>query len=573
MQPIDLSKISAETNKIESEKTSATNSSKDVSSIKDLNSETINTKLSSAIAEKQRLAIGLLLKQTLQNLTNEGLLSVNTQKALLSAKNILPGEFTQLYIQDRVQQHKLADTLATTQLKPSPLTNGTVNQWFSGQLLQTIVYQGSQNGTASLLVNKEGQFSPSLISQLNLITQNDKSISNEIIKNSQVVQIKTSLEILAGQQLLLQVNKSASNISFELKHPPRESNIVSQYINQLISRQQALPQLIASLKEISTQTNQTNTFFTPAFKSQVDSVLQQFPQLSQLSTGKEVKSALQNSGQFLESKILNSAQNTVTQHTLNHTNITSDTKNLTPPNITNTQISTTDLKAGLSRLVNLIKNNEAILAPQLLTAQSSLYKSIATDGLIKPNVHTTAFFDLPAQTVHAQVQKAVANANLFQLNNHLLIQNRILDQLESVLSRIVVTQFQSRESSDQSLMNFEIPFRHNDQQEILQLKIREEFKEKEADLGNKIWTVNMAFYLQSLGGIRIYITLDKKDLAIQFWTEEKESKALFQKYFYLLNERLTSEGFTISQLAAFHGIPKEAEKEQIKSHFIVDERV
>ena len=149
MQPIDTSKLSAEIRQSDSD------ISKDISS-----------KMASVIADKQRAAIGLLLKQTLQRLPEAGLLSVDTQKAILSAKNILPGEFTQLYIQDRVQQHKLAEILANQPAKPEQLTLGTIRQWFSGQVIQSIVYQPTQNGFASLLVNVSGQFNPNTLSQL-----------------------------------------------------------------------------------------------------------------------------------------------------------------------------------------------------------------------------------------------------------------------------------------------------------------------------------------------------------------------------------------------------------------------
>lgn len=556
MQPVDVSKLSAEINKAEADNSSGNN--------KHISSKEISSTLTSAMAEKQRAAIGLLLKQTLQNMSSDGLLSINTQKAILSAKNILPGEFTQLYIQDKVQQHKLAEILATQQLKPAQLTTGTVNQWFSGQLLQSIVYKGTQNGTALLLVTETGQLSPSLVSQLSVSQLSNKLVNNEIIKHTQVVQIKTELALQPGLQLLLQVNKNASGISFELKHPPGESNLISQYINQLVTKQQALPQLMASLKAISIQANQVNPYFTPQFKTQVETVLQQFPQLSQLSTGTEVKSAVHNSGLYLESKILNSPINSP-KTTANVINPQTSTAN--------TQISVTDLKAGLSRLVNLINNNEAALLPRLPSAESSLYKNIAIDNLIKSPVHSSTFFDLPGNVSHAQVQKPVPDASLFQLNNHLLLQSRILDQLEGVLSRIVVNQLQTRETGDQSFLNVELPFRHNDQQEVLQLKIRQEFKDKEAQQGNKVWTVNMAFNLQSLGGIRIYITLDKQDLAIQFWTEQQDSQQLFQHFFNLLSERLIDAGFTLSQLAAFHGIPEEAKTEQKKTQYIIDERV
>ncbi len=581
MQPIDPSKlITAETQKGESNKspddikvsanTNTSNAASPSVISKDINSADINNLVNSAIAEKQRLAIGLLLKQTLQKLSSEGLLSINTQKAILNTKNILPGEFTQLYIQERVQQHKTADSLASQPIKPPPLSIATVNQWQSGQLLQGIVYQAPQNGNASLLVHPSGQFNPALLAQIPLAQPNspvqtiEKLISNEIIKSSQEVQIKTSLDLQAGQQLLIQVNKSTSGVSFALNHAPIESNFISQYINQLVTQQQALPQLITTLKEVATQTNKANSFFTPAFKAQVESILQQFPQLSELADSKKLTSAIQNSGLYLESKIVNT--------------VSSPINNINQPALLSglsQELAQNDLKAALNRLVALINSKEAIILPKMLqSTQSSLYNHVAIDSLLaKPSVQSSLFFDLPAHVHHAQVQKTIAEASLFQLNNPLLMQGRILDQVESVLSRIIITQFQNRESGDQSFLNIEIPFKHNDQQEILQLKIREELKEKEAELGNKIWTVNMAFNLESLGGIRIYITLDKKDIAMQFWTEEKESHQLFQKYFSLLNSRLTMAGYTISQLTAFHGMPEEAEKEQNKSNFIIDERV
>ena len=573
MQPIDPSKLSTDIKKTEPDLNKEFNG-KDVNirelSSKNTSSAEISNKITSAIANQQRLAIGVLLKQTLENLSSNGLLSIDTQKAILSAKKILPGEFTQLYIQDRVQQHKLAEILAAQTIKPEQLTLGTLRQWFSGQVIQSIVYQAPQNNIALLLVNKSGKFPQNVIADLN-----NKLITNDIIKQSQLVEIKTDLKLEPGQQLLLTVNKNASEISFQLKHSPAQSNQVSQYINQLVTKQQAMPQLLASLKEIATQTNQANTFFTPQFKKQVEITLQQFPQLAQLSSGKEVKNAINNSGIFLESKVLESkvlnSTNNQQISPLNNQPVISPLNNqLVLPHNT---APITDLKAGLSQLVFLIQNNQAILLPKAVTPENSLYKNIAYDGLINSQTNLKHIIDLPGRITHAQVQMPVLDSNLFQLNNHLLLQSRILEQLEGVLSRIVISQLHTRESGDQSFFNFEIPFRHNDQQEVLQLKIREQLKEQEAEQGNKIWTVNLAFHLKTLGGIRIYITLDKQDLAIQFWTEKKESLALFQNNFSLLSERLLAAGFTLSQLKAFQGIPEEAEKEQTNSQFIIDEQV
>jgi len=274
---------------------------------------------------------------------------------------------------------------------------------------------------------------------------------------------------------------------------------------------------------------------------------------------------LQNSGQFLENKLLHATLASI--HPI-------DPLSSPIANTTIKQFSQADLKASLSQLTALIKNNEALILPKNNLLNHHLYQNIEQKNLLDAAARLAQSYELPARVNHAQVQKPIANPGLFQLNSLLILQAKVLDQLEGVLSRIIATQLQTRErSADQIQLSFEIPFRNNDQQEILQLKIREEYKETEAEKGNKIWTVNLAFHLPSLGGIRIYITLDKKDLSMQFWTEEQNAQHLFQQHFSLLSERLYDADFTISQLKAFHGIPEAAQTEQQSSQFIIDEKV
>ncbi len=676
MHSIDPSKITAELKKTDAE-----------------TAKEVNNKVNSTSVNKERLAIGQLLKQTLLNLSKKGLLSVNTQKAMLSAKQILPASYTQVYIQDKVvQQQRIESDNKSTQtaITLKQLTYGTVRQWISGQIIQAVVYQKSENGSAKLLVNSSGQFDTKILSQVSLegkeqskveslnsqvkaateilnkvtdklvqlpvtnqiqvanpiqvktetpqaqikvateilnkvlakfiqapvtdknlvanpiqaktetpqaqikvateilnkvfnnlsqpITQTlqqaskiekiilaNTPINNKIIQQSQLVQVKTDLPLQPGQQLLLHVDKKAGEVSFQIQHSPMESHKISQQINQHSLKQQALPQLLASLKEISTQINQSNTSFTAQFIKQVDKLIQQVPQLSDLSSVKEIKNVITNSGQFLENKLFISV--------IQSMNL-SDSKSKPITNSSINQLSQADLKSNLAQLVAMIQKNEALVFPKSLLSDSALYKSIEQKTKFNPGTNFTQAFDLPNKVVHAQVQAPAPDSNLSQLTSLLILQNKILAQLDGVLSRIIATQLTTRESrTEQVQINIEIPFRNNDQQEVLQLKIREEKKQSEAEKGNKIWTANMAFHLPCLGGIRIYITLDKQDLAMQFWTEEKNTQQLFQQYFSLLTERLYKAGFNISQLSVFHGIPDAAQKEQKSSTFIVDERV
>ena len=152
MHPIDPSKITSEVKKSDSE-----------------TGKEIDNKVNSAAIHKARLAIGQILKQTLPELTQQGLQSVNAQKAVLSAKQILPGAYTQAYIENKVvQQHQMAADIKTAQtpVPPPALTHGTVRQWIAGQFIQALVYQQTQNGVSGLLVNARWQFDQQSLAQI-----------------------------------------------------------------------------------------------------------------------------------------------------------------------------------------------------------------------------------------------------------------------------------------------------------------------------------------------------------------------------------------------------------------------
>jgi len=320
--------------------------------------------------------------------------------------------------------------------------------------------------------------------------------------------------------------------------------------------------LLNTLNKSDNQNQSTsvhNLIFTPEFQAKLKNITQQFPLLSQLISSTSVKASVLNSGLFLESKLLN-----IISSSINNKELLA----------VNTEIvAKTDLKALIAQIESLLKKNQAVIIPKQLLGNHLLYKNMSLDPIINSMGHLKYNADLPSTITHAQVQTPAPNNQLFQLNNPLFFQAKFIDQLEGVLSRIVINQLHSRESSDQTFMNFEIPFRHADQYEVLQLKMREQYKNEQAQEGNKIWTVNLAFHLDRLGDIRIYITLDKQDLAIQFWSEQENSQKIFEQNFYLLKERLTDAGFIISQLSSFYGLPEAAKQEQKNSLFIISERV
>ncbi len=559
----------------------------------------------STIEQKQRKAVGILLKQTLEKLSSDTLLSINTAKAILTAKQILPTELGQLILQDRVSQEQIAQQIKSQIIKPPLLTNNTVNQWFSGQLLQTIVYQATQNNYAQLLVPASGQFQ---FTQDSLSELTSSNISNKLLKQAQVIKINSNLDLSIGQQLLVQVKKEQQVVSFELKHSPNESAKISQFINQTINKQQPLNTLLAAFKEIQMAPQQSQVALSEKFVQQLSQINQQIPNLNQLNSSEKIIQAIRSSGVFLEASLLNSIKQsplsldlfeknqngTLLTASGSATSLSSTAKNnsllnhfpslslnsvISQENINNkspNQTNPFDFKAALIQLIESL-NNKPVQLSQFIPNEANKYQNIATSAHLNPLLTKKINLESGFNLQHAAVKKVLLNHPILPINNPLLSQTKLLALLEGNVSRIVLGQLQTRESSDQAFINFEIPFRHNDRLEILQLKLRQQSLAQnttdENSIDEKIWTVNLAFHLETLGEMRIYISLNKKELDFQIWTEQRRSQKIIEQYSFLLTDRLVKQGFSIHQFSVFHGIPETAQKEQETSTYLLDEQV
>lgn len=233
-----------------------------------------------------------------------------------------------------------------------------------------------------------------------------------------------------------------------------------------------------------------------------------------------------------------------------------------------------DLKLNLQRLLSVLQELTTTDRSYSPTSQSK--NKLASSLLLQhitsqePELHRLV---LPTRNKHAQVIMA-QQSQLLQNTNPMIFQQTLIEQLEGVMSRIVATQAATREQSDSNInMALEIPFKFQDKSHVLQLKFTSKDKHKNKSK-DKIWSANLAFELQSLGAIRIYIVLDGKDVSMRFWTEKQSTQQIFAENFPLLKDRLKIAGYRINEMTASLGIPKEAEKESAKNkNGIIDEHV
>ncbi|MFK5984037.1 MAG: flagellar hook-length control protein FliK [Pseudomonadota bacterium] len=359
-------------------------------------------------------------------------------------------------------------------------------------------------------------------------------------------------------------NNVAANPNSQLTAP--DTNL-KQLLNELKLMSQTIEQQLKNQANSTEQTiNKSINSYPKAFSQSIHQILEQV----NYQFNSNNKSLLNNNNpsvvQFQAQQFIKQIQQ-VTQ-TINQA-----MNNSSESSLINSQINN-DLKLNIQRLLSILQN----IGVSERVASQTATNSQSTSSLLQNIMPQDLELDrqaLPTRNKHAQVAAAQQN-QLLQMANPVLFQQMLLEQLDGVMSRIVATQAATREQPESNInMALELPFKFQDKSQVLQLKFTSENKNKNKNTSNeKIWTANLAFELQSLGAIRIYIVLNGKDIAMQFWTEKPETQQIFVANFNSLKSRLKLAGYNISEMTSSMGIPEEAEEEiKVDKKGTIDERV
>lgn len=375
------------------------------------------------------------------------------------------------------------------------------------------------------------------------------------------------------------VNNLLQNISQTLNQTAKQG-VHFQHMEQFSQVSQKIPQLLTQLTSLTqaveqNRPNQINNISQPYPQKFVQAINQFIQQISEQFTRNNQQFMSEKNLSFIRSQVNNfNQQLQQISQTINQ----SMTNN--PVQSTINQQIAQDFRVNIQRLLGVLQQiptgsqgtmGQAIPASSSGQPLNPLHNLLP--GSESSQFDSTKEMPLATKTKHAQVIPAQQNP-VFQLNNLASFQQAFAEQLEGVLSRLLATQAGNREQADSNInMTLEIPFRFQEKSQVLQLKMSSK-KHGNDDTDGKIWTANLAFELQSLGPIRVYVTLDDKDVAMQFWTENPSSQAIFKENFSLLTERLSAAGYRISQLGSYLGIPEEAQQEIKKNKLgVVDEHV
>ena len=320
---------------------------------------------------------------------------------------------------------------------------------------------------------------------------------------------------------------------------------LGQQLGNQLNRQGSLEGLFKALQGLGSQQG-----LPEGLRGSIDKLFAALPDSTQLSTPKGLAQALENSGLFLEAKLLGGQTAGLPQ----------------------------DLKANLLRLVaqllpatgsplGLPASASAALAQALPAFVRSALGSLGQGGSRQQALN----FPLPARLLQAMDGEAdletllkLAAAAVSRLQTH---------QLSSMA--------QTQVGPDGNLLTtwqLELPMRNQQELVPLQIKLQreEEAPQPEQGKGGKrgqkeqemLWRVELAFDLAPLGPLQIQAQLARGSLSSQLWAERASTANLIEAELGHLRERLVAAGLEVGELDCRQGTPPQGPRTQLEQRWV-----
>lgn len=418
-----------------------------------------------------------------------------------------------------VQQAKASTVTTLTQIDTRQLPVGTLLQ---GKVL-----------TSQALPQANGQASVfrSLVSLLNTV------------QAGATLAVDSPRPLPLGS-LLSAVVRSEQQLSFMPLSGRQDQLAIAQHLSSQQTRQASLLGLLAALQRIASDDQQ------PApLRTRIDTLLASLPDVRQLSDAKGLAHAMNNSGLFLEAKLLNGLPS-----------------GLAP-----------DLKAQVVRLIAQILPglptstpfNPATAATTLSQAMPGMLRNaLGMLGQVGARI-TPSSFPLPSRLLQSLEGEGdlehvlrLAAAAVSRLQSHQLAS---LEQTGSTADGTLQTTWQ-----------LEIPLRTGQDFMPLQVKLqREETPEQQADPEREkrdplemLWKIELSFDLSPLGPLQVQAQLAQGCLSSQLWAELPSTVRLIESQLSELRTRLLARGLSVGELNCHHGTPPQGPRTRLEQRWV-----
>jgi hypothetical protein len=349
--------------------------------------------------------------------------------------------------------------------------------------------------------------------------------------------VETPLPLPTGSLLSAQVQGS-QNLSFLPLSGRLDQLVLGQQLAAQHSSQGSLEGLFKGLQGMARQDG-----VPTELRATIDKLLGLLPDAKQLGSADGLAKAMEQSGVFLEAKLLGGQAQQLPQ----------------------------DLKANLLRLV-------AQLLPSLpggtpLPAASS--GSALAQAL--PAFVRNALGTLGQAGLRQQAMSFPLPARLLQSMDEEADLETLLKLAAAAVSRLQTHQLsslaQSQVTPEGNLLTtwqLELPMRN--QQEVVPLQVKLQ-REESASGGKKeqketLWRIELAFDLDPLGPLQVQAQLLRGSLSSQLWAERADTAQLIDQELDNLRQRLLGAGLEVGELSCCQGMPPQGPKTHLEQRWV-----
>jgi len=385
---------------------------------------------------------------------------------------------------------------------------------------------------------------------LNATVSGQKSADTLLLQiNNQLIEAKTNSNkpLFIGAQLKLVVEQQGSPAVLRVlqqESPKLIQETKQQLLRENIPKQAGMEKLTSILNQTTHNPSGIIKGLIAPIEQQIKKLIDQLPTQVNLKNEPGLKSAIKNSGIFLESKLL--AEVSKKRNSTNQAQTIAQSNN---PNIAK------DLKTNLlqlSELINKYKQDAQKPAPQL----------------IKP-AQVISFFESPTFS-NTNTKPDVKNtAVLIGVDSKVDIET-ISKQLEASIARIEVNQSKAVVTHDNQLptWSIELPVKDKRDIDLMKLDIQHDRNSKHESEKEKAWTVNLKINFEDKGAVSARLSILDKEVNATLWSEDQTLNDLIDSNISLLNTRIENCGLSMGKIVCLAARPASQDEQMSADNLI-----
>ncbi|GMR08220.1 MAG: hypothetical protein BMS9Abin26_1225 [Gammaproteobacteria bacterium] len=442
----------------------------------------------------------------------------------------------------------------------------------------------------------------------------------------QILQTRTDAPLNTGQQLTVRLTQENGQPILRIINPlptpsaqttPPQTLTAEQALRVALPRQAPLPPLLSNISVIALSPDKLPMVLPQTL---IDTARQLF---NQIATAKDIRSAnglktaLQNSGLFLENKLakqitgqqvastrsdLKAGLNRLLNNLLNQVRqtpvqaVTSVTKNTytTPPQATTPGQSSKLVQDVVRALETSSKvyteTSKTTAVPR--SAVNPLTAGSASTTAQNPDVKTAASTEsksavpgkaeeVAIKTESSQPGRArpvvnparAAAPTILETDSNQRAIGELTRQTQSGLARVQMHQLNAMATEDTSVrpgMTIELPVRLGNRVDVFEFRVKDETRDSDADSESRLWRMVLSFDLESLGPVTAMITMVDKQISTELWAEQATTAELFDKHLNELRSEMTRAGVLLGTLRCRTGIPPSNDPGEDNDRLLLD---